>query len=156
MITTAVQVQCVHKVRVRTATSRQQHIYARRNNTGGFLPRASLFPHMPTATFRSTARLFDVASVWHAVYHVFQCLPVTCARHTPKTYTKYWYVQIIFVLLFLLSLSKIVFLYFLVRFSQNHVFVFLKFFRQFPERNKFPELRYLEKHKVGVGFGSKS
>ena len=40
-----------------------------RNNTGRFLPRASLFPHMPTATFRSTARPFDVASVWHAVHH---------------------------------------------------------------------------------------
>ena len=87
-----------------------------RNNKGGFLPRKSLFPHMPTATFRSTARLLDVAPVWHAVYHVgkqrhfhkntihdphiIHCLLVTCARHEPQTHTKYLYIQIIFVLFF--------------------------------------------------------
>ena len=83
-----------------------------RNNTGGFLPRASLFPHMPTATFRSTARLFwccsrlarrvprrqtEAQSQEHQPWPSHQCLLVTFARHAPKTHTmhRHWWDRIV-------------------------------------------------------------
>ena len=62
-MTTAVQVQCVHKVRVRTATSRPQHIYARaEQNVGGGkfseITQAGFF-HEHHSSHTCPQRLFD-------------------------------------------------------------------------------------------------
>ena len=63
MTATAVHVQCVHKLQVRTATSRKQHIYARaeQNVGGGKFSEIteSGFCHAHHSSYKCPQRLFD-------------------------------------------------------------------------------------------------
>ena len=123
-----------------------------RNNRGGFLPRASLFLQMPTATFRSTARPFDVDPVWHAVYSAMSVNQRMFTKTSSVTLTSTFACDFcktrahntFFVCSHhacVISLPVDVLFgegYFL-GVSQNHEFVFFDIFGQFPQCNKLPE-----------------